>query len=242
MNTSAILLAAGLGKRMGDLTKDIPKPLLEVGGKPLLGHMSAFLDWVGINGRRIVISGWQHEKMAAAAPRIDPKFEIAFNPHFADTQTLTSAVVGFGAVPGNNVLVSSSDYVFSRRMAERVCANLETSAVYASFDRAAAVEDVMKVKVATDGSLQDMSKTLTAYEAVYSGMCYLTQETVDEAQKIIPEVWKRIGKKNATIETLLCALAERGIPLKVIDIGPADWFEVDTPEELMAARAAVGHG
>jgi NDP-sugar pyrophosphorylase family protein len=34
----AVLLAAGLGKRLGFLTESVPKPLLEVHGKPILLH------------------------------------------------------------------------------------------------------------------------------------------------------------------------------------------------------------
>lgn len=35
----AIILAAGKGKRMGNLTKDLPKPMVQVQGKPVLEHL-----------------------------------------------------------------------------------------------------------------------------------------------------------------------------------------------------------
>ena len=35
-NNWIVIMAGGLGSRLGDLTKNIPKPMLEIGGKPIL--------------------------------------------------------------------------------------------------------------------------------------------------------------------------------------------------------------
>jgi MurNAc alpha-1-phosphate uridylyltransferase len=37
-----IIIAAGVGSRLGDLTKNLPKPLLDVNGKSILEHQFLF--------------------------------------------------------------------------------------------------------------------------------------------------------------------------------------------------------
>ena len=44
----AVLLAAGYGTRLGKLTKSVPKPLIEVGGRPIIDHIISRLNKAGI--------------------------------------------------------------------------------------------------------------------------------------------------------------------------------------------------
>ena len=46
----AMILAAGLGKRMRPLTENTPKPLLKVDGKPLVEHLIGRLIAGGVTG------------------------------------------------------------------------------------------------------------------------------------------------------------------------------------------------
>ena len=45
----AIILSSGKGKRMMPLTKDTPKPMLEVNGEPLIANKIKLLEGASIN-------------------------------------------------------------------------------------------------------------------------------------------------------------------------------------------------
>ena len=56
----AVLLAAGKGTRMRELTNDLPKPMIAVRGKPILQHIVEGLAAAGVTHFLIVV-GWRAE-------------------------------------------------------------------------------------------------------------------------------------------------------------------------------------
>jgi UDP-N-acetylglucosamine diphosphorylase / glucose-1-phosphate thymidylyltransferase / UDP-N-acetylgalactosamine diphosphorylase / glucosamine-1-phosphate N-acetyltransferase / galactosamine-1-phosphate N-acetyltransferase len=60
----AVLLAAGRGTRMRDLTESLPKPMLQVRGKPVLQHIVEGLRENGLTNLLIVV-GWRAEMVKA---------------------------------------------------------------------------------------------------------------------------------------------------------------------------------
>jgi NDP-sugar pyrophosphorylase family protein len=56
----AVLLAAGRGTRMKELTNDLPKPMLEVRGKPILQHIVEGLHDAGVQ-RVLIVVGYREE-------------------------------------------------------------------------------------------------------------------------------------------------------------------------------------
>ncbi len=58
--TKAVLLAAGRGTRMRELTSDLPKPMLRVQGKPVLQHIIEGLRDAGVTDFLLIV-GWRAE-------------------------------------------------------------------------------------------------------------------------------------------------------------------------------------
>ena len=58
--TKAVLLAAGRGTRMRELTSELPKPMLRVKGKPILQHIIEGMRPAGID-KVLLIVGWRSD-------------------------------------------------------------------------------------------------------------------------------------------------------------------------------------
>jgi MurNAc alpha-1-phosphate uridylyltransferase len=82
----AILLAAGLGRRMRPLTETTPKPLLTLGGRALLDHALDRLAGAGV-ARVVVNAHWKAEQLEAhlAARTSPPRTIVRREAQLLDT-------------------------------------------------------------------------------------------------------------------------------------------------------------
>lgn len=81
---AAMIFAAGLGTRMGALTRDRPKPLIEVAGRPLIDHALALVRAAGVP--RVVVNVHAHaEQMRAHLARVAPEALISHEPERLET-------------------------------------------------------------------------------------------------------------------------------------------------------------
>ncbi len=58
MSSAAIVLCAGMGSRLGELGRDLPKPMLPFGGRPMLDYTLWNLAEAGI--REVGVNGFHH--------------------------------------------------------------------------------------------------------------------------------------------------------------------------------------
>ncbi len=106
---AGMIFAAGLGTRMGALTRDRPKPLIEVAGRPLIDHSLAALRAAGV--ARIVVNVHSHpEQMRSWLAAHAPETAISEEPALLETGGgLKQALPLLGAGPA---LTLNSDVVW----------------------------------------------------------------------------------------------------------------------------------
>ena len=75
--TRAMVLSAGLGTRMRPLTERMPKPLVEVGGKPLIDHVLDRLAEAGVERAVVNVHHFAEQLERHLAPRTKPKITIS---------------------------------------------------------------------------------------------------------------------------------------------------------------------
>jgi len=69
--TRGVVLAAGRGTRLGTLTEAVPKPLLEVGGRPVLDHIVSSMVAAGVRQLTVVtgyLASQIEDHLAAVCP------------------------------------------------------------------------------------------------------------------------------------------------------------------------------
>jgi len=239
MSVTGIALAAGMGNRLGEITRQTPKPLLQVGDKTLLQRAVNFLHACHVD-TVCVVGGYKFDEVSAGITHVFPDIQVVENTAYT-LQNLLSFQKGLEIVPDDHdLLVCNADYVFKTTSAKRVAEQMTLPAVYCSYDLDGDEVDVMKVQQDEAGNVVDMSKQLTDFSSIYTGIFFFPAQYIAQIKDITAQLLATEDRSKATVEYVFFACKENGIPIQVADIGPADWFEIDTPEELVFARDHIG--
>ena len=115
---SAIILAAGVGRRLGTAA---PKVLLDFGGKSLLERHLAALHVNGVDDIAITV-GHQPELIRAELYRLGGLDRVALveNPRYREGSVVSLAVQSGRLAAGKLVLLMDGDVLYDRRMIERL--------------------------------------------------------------------------------------------------------------------------
>lgn len=108
----AMILAAGFGKRLGALTRDIPKPLIEVRGKPLIDYHLEKLISAGFSSVSINVHYLANKIIDHVQSKFAGKIEVLFSHEEDILGTGGGVYQGTSDFGDEDVLIINSD-IFS---------------------------------------------------------------------------------------------------------------------------------
>jgi choline kinase len=232
----AVLLAAGLGSRLGSLTKDLPKALIPVGGKPLLAHALGFAAHLRPS-RIVVVGGFCFPLVQETLARLrgDLPVELVENTQFRDGNLVS--LLAAKPLVREGFLVMNVDHIYRPAIAQVVAPEVDRVTAFIDTDRRLGDDD-MKVERDLDGRVVAIAKTLARFDCGYVGMTRVPTVLLgrywDEADRALAEEGRAIH-----VERILARLARTADRPVCRDISGHGWLEVDTPDERAAAEQAL---
>ncbi len=240
--TTAVLLVAGVGRRLGPAAADLPKSLVPLGdGTTLLQRAAESLAEAGVR-RLVLATGHRREVISEAAARLPLPATLCHNPDYADTQNAVSLWRCRHAVQGEPFLKLDGDVLFPAEVLHRLLGS--TSPVAVAVDRGATLaEEEMKVRLGPNGLVEAFGKGLDPHHAhgetlgIEAFSAAAGAQLFDALEAAIVR-----GRTDIYYEDVYDGMIARGIAFEAVDITGLPWTEVDTPEDLARARVLARSG
>jgi len=224
----AIILAAGVGKRLRPLTTSTPKPLLSVGKKSLIDHVLDPLRELDV-GEVVVVGGYLAGKLERHLEDKNGEVSFVVNRDFTKGNLL-SLIAAIEHLEGD-VLVMNSDHIYPLELLRQFSGQRSEDIRIACDSGKVLREDDMKVLLDSAGRLRRIGKSLEEYNAGYIGMTFVPASKMGIYKEAVLETHRERGD-DADVEAVLQQLAVSGQPPQAVNLGGFLWFEVDTVEEL----------
>lgn len=241
---TAILLAASRGSKLGDLTNDRPKCMLEVRGEPLLSRLTQQFRHAGVRDINVV-AGYKHEAVDL------PDINKIVNADFADTGEVASLACAIDELQGECVL-SYGDILFRRYILDlllEVDGDIVVVVEAIGIDRGHHADtqtaDFAKCSVPfTDDYLEDQAIELEkisadlgadAADGVWIGLVKLNARGSAMMRDEIAEMSKDGSHATASLPDVVNRLIAKGARPRVVYIA-GHWLDVNDVVDLAKAR------
>lgn len=229
----AIILAAGLGSRLGSLTRDVPKAAIVVSGSPPIARAVRFANQIKLD-QVVVVGGFNSRLVWDALDGFD--VERLEYPEYrkGNFYTLDSAI---NYLDGDFVLMNV-DHLYPSHLARMVSETGDGIWAICDFDRPLGHDD-MKVRIngqpETHAEVVSISKGLDEFDGGYCGMTVVRGDGVERYKNALHNV-RNHGREQAVVEDILAELIRLEDPPHVLDISGIRWLEVDTQQDLNNAE------
>jgi L-glutamine-phosphate cytidylyltransferase len=122
MITKAVIVAAGMGRRLQPYTDEMPKCLVPVAGKPILLRQLEAFRAHGVNDI-VIVRGYKADVLERRKDELGPGVRFVENPDFQTNNILQSLFHAEAELDGGPFLVSYADIVFTAEAVEKLLAS-----------------------------------------------------------------------------------------------------------------------
>jgi choline kinase len=236
----AVILAAGVGRRLHTLTQHHPKCLIPIGGKTLLVRYLEALEQVGVSQVTIVV-GYKHELIREAVASWSGSLPVNFlvNAEY-ERGSIISLWVARDALDDDTVIMDA-DVLFHPTILQKLVDSSHPNALL--MDESVIQDPETREEcmvVVQDGRVIALSKQMPeTYDEAGEGVGFLRLSGQD-APKLLKSVEQRMtqGLLDMEYEDALRAFFQ-STPVGVEKIGGLSWTEIDFPEDVVHAQNDV---
>ena len=245
----AIILAAGMGRRLGDLTKENTKCMVPVNGVRLIDRLLGQLSGLSLK-RVIIVVGYKGQELKDyIGHRYDDQLKIAYaeNPIYDKTNNIYSLSLVKQRLQEDDTLLIESDLIFSDSLFQMIIAdpypNLALVAKYESW-----MEGTMVRLDADNNIVNFVPKKAFKYEDIdsYYKTVNIYKFSRDfSQQKYVPflEAYCHALGNNEYYEQVLRVITLLDhAELKALPIGNEKWYEIDDIQDLDIAETIFAEG
>lgn len=240
----AIILAAGMGKRLKQLTQNNTKCMVKVNGVPLINRTLGQLD--GLNLSRIVIvTGYEGQKLRDHIASLDVKTPICFidNPIYDKTNNIYSLALASEYLTAEDTLLLESDIIFEdsviRCLVEDPRESLALVAKYESWMDGTCVKlsENDDIEAMIPGSKFSFTDTADYYKTV-NLYKFSKDFSVTHYVPFLEAYTKALGNNEYYEQVLkvIVMLDHPGIKAKRLD-DSQKWYEIDDIQDLDIAES-----
>jgi 1L-myo-inositol 1-phosphate cytidylyltransferase len=225
--SDAVILMAGTGSRLRGSAQTIAKPLIPIGGRPLISYAIDSFDKAGVERIFGVVGPNGEELAAAVAPLLPAHMQFHPIPNTKwQKQNGVSLLMAAGKVRAPFFL-TMGDHLFESSILDTLVDAADPTRLNLAIDKKIGsifdLDDAMKVRV-EENRIAAIGKTLADYNAIDTGIFICPGAIFEYLRRVL-------RNDDCALADGVRLMAEEGNAL-AIDIGDAWWQDVDTPEML----------
>ncbi len=240
----AIILAAGMGRRLGDLTKGHTKCMVEVNGEKLIDRVIKQLSRLGLS-RLVLVVGYQGKKLKEyIGTRYDDILPIEYvdNPIFDRTNNIYSLALAKDTLCEDDTILLESDLIFEDKLLDMIVRhpdpNLALVAKYETW------MDGTMVRIDSERNIVNfVPKAAFRYEdadVYYKTINIYKFSKEFSRNEYVPflEAYSKVMGNNEYYEQVLRVITMvHNSTLKALPISNEKWYEIDDIQDLDIASA-----